>query len=170
MQIQPGDRGRHRPRFTHIRWHQYRIEFNPRTRAIPLGEKTIAGWYSAWRKDGIDALSPRPRRGQGQSKLAAEIQEANLRLKQEHPRRSLLQILQVLESTGQVSRGMVSRSAIHRLLQRHGLSQSTGAASEPGEKRSFVAACQDEVIQVVNAHGSFFRRWSYGPTATPLAA
>ena len=143
-----------RGEFQKILWElagrEYAIPGSRRTR---LSHKTIAGWYYAWRKDSIDGLSPRPRRDQGQSKLAAEIQEAILRLKQEHPRRSLLQILQVLESTGQVSRGTVSRSAIHRLLQRHGLSRPAGAASEPEEKRSFAAACAGAIWYGDVMHG-----------------
>ena len=133
----PLQRGEFQQTLRELAGREYAIPGSRRTR---LSDKTISGWYYAWRKDGIDGLSPRPRRDQGRSKLADGIQEEILRLKQENPRRSLLQILQALESTGQVSRDTVSRSAIHRLLQRHGLSRPAGAASEPEEKRSFVAA------------------------------
>jgi putative transposase len=45
----------------------------------------------------------------------------------------------LLESAGIAPRGTVSRSAIHRLLQQHGLSRPTGAASVPEEHRRFEA-------------------------------
>jgi transposase InsO family protein len=45
----------------------------------------------------------------------------------------------LLEKSGQVGTQALSRSAIHRLLQLHGLSQLTGSASQPEEKRSFGA-------------------------------
>ena len=146
----PLQRGEFQKTLWELAGREYAIPGSRRTR---LSHKTIAGWYYAWRKDSIDGLSPRPRRDQGQSKLAAEIQEAILRLKRENPRRSLLQILQALESTGQVSRGTVSRSAIHRLLQRHGLSRPAGAASEPEEKRSFVADCAGAIWYGDVMHG-----------------
>ena len=97
----PLQRGEFQKTLWELAGREYAIPGSRRTR---LSHKTIAGWYYAWRKDSIDGLSPRPRRDQGQSKLAPEIQEAILRLKQENPRRSLLQILQALESTGLVSR------------------------------------------------------------------
>ncbi|MBN6742823.1 hypothetical protein JKG47_20455 [Acidithiobacillus sp. MC6.1] len=37
----------------------------PGARRTHLSGKSIASWYYAWRKDGIDGLSPRPRRDQG---------------------------------------------------------------------------------------------------------
>ena len=146
----PLQRGEFQQTLRELAGREYAIPGSRRTR---LSDKTISGWYYAWRKNGIDGLSPRPRRDQGQSKLAVEIQEAILQLKRENPRRSLLQILQVLESTGQVSSGSVSRSAIHRLLQRHGLSRPAGAASAPEEKRSFVAACAGAIWYGDVMHG-----------------
>lgn len=112
----------------------------PGTRRRHLGEKTIQAWYYAFRAQGIDGLAPKPRLDRGQSKLAAATQAAILAAKRENPRRSLRQIRQVLEAAGSVARGSVSRSAIHRLLQQHGLSRISGSVSLPEEKRSFVAA------------------------------
>ncbi|MCY0871393.1 MAG: DDE-type integrase/transposase/recombinase [Acidithiobacillus caldus] len=110
----------------------------PGSRRTLLSAKTIAAWYYAYRDHGIDGLAPRPRRDRGLSQIAAEIQEQILVLKQENPRRSLRQIQSLLEASGHVAQGSVSRSAIHRLLQHHGLSRPEERA--PEEKRSFVAA------------------------------
>ncbi|OIQ92247.1 integrase core domain protein [mine drainage metagenome] len=104
-----------------------------------LGEKTIEAWYYAWRQNGIDGLVPKSRIDRGQSKLSNSIQEEILKAKRENPRRSIRQLRQLLESAGLVARDSISRSAIHRLLQQHGLSRMTGSASMPEEKRSFVA-------------------------------
>src|SRR5207253_1327699 len=60
--------------------------------------------------------------------------------KRENPRRSIRQIRRLLETAGAVARDSLSRSAIHRLLQQHGLSRMTGSGSLPEEKRSFAAA------------------------------
>jgi transposase InsO family protein len=112
----------------------------PGTRRRHLGEKTIQAWYYAWRAQGIDGLTPKPRIDRGQSKLAATTQAAILAAKRDNPRRSIRQIRQLLETAGTVARDSLSRSTIHRLLQQHGLSRIGGSASLPEEKRSFVAA------------------------------
>jgi len=104
-----------------------------------IGEKTIEAWYYAWRKHGVEGLAPKPRADLGVSKISAQVQEALLAAKRDNPRRSIRQLRQLLESSGQVARGTLSRSAIHRLLQQHGLSRLAGSASVPEERRSFVA-------------------------------
>lgn len=111
----------------------------PGSKRRHLGEKTIEAWYYTWRKSGIEGLAPKSRTDRGQSKLSSPMQEAILASKRENPRRSIRQIRQLLESAGLAARDSLSRSAIHRLLQQHGLSRMAGSASLPEEKRSFVA-------------------------------
>jgi len=103
----------------------------PGSRNSRLSEKTIEAWYYAWRRGDIEALTPKARSDRGQSKIAPEIQEAILAAKREKPRRSIRVIRRLLERRGTVARGELSRSAIHRLLQAHGLSRINGSASEP---------------------------------------
>jgi len=120
-------------------------ELAQRQYAIPgstrrhIGEKTIQAWYYAWRREGIAGLEPKTRVDRGRSKIAPAIQEAVLSAKRDNPRRSIRQILRLLETAGIVARRSLSRSAIHRLLQHHGLSQLAGSASLPEEKRSYCA-------------------------------
>src|SRR5262249_17791399 len=83
---------------------------------------------------------PKQRADRGCSKIAADVQAAILAAKRDNPRRSLGQIQRLLEMAGTVPHHSLSRSAIHRLLQHHGLSRICGSASEPEEKRSFTAA------------------------------
>jgi len=104
-----------------------------------LGEKTIEGWYYAWRRGGIEALVPKPRSDRGLSKLDSKVQEAILAAKRANPRRSIRGIRRFLESNGTVAKDALSRSAIHRLLQAHGLSRIAGSASEPEEHRAYEA-------------------------------
>lgn len=120
-------------------------ELAQREYAIPgsqrrlLGEKTIQAWYYAWRRDGIAGLTPKVRADLGQSRIAPAIQEAILAAKRENPRRSINQIQRLLVAAGLVAGQSLSRSAVHRLLQQNGLSQLSGSASLPEEKRSFSA-------------------------------
>ncbi len=111
----------------------------PGSRRVHLSEKTIENWYYRWRRAGIEALAPRPRCDRGQSKLSLAIQEAIVQAKRDNPRRSLNDIQRLLEMSGTVAKGELSRSSIHRLLQHHGLSRLTASANQPVERRSFVA-------------------------------
>ena len=111
----------------------------PGSRRHLLGEKTIEAWYYAWRRDGIAGLTPKVRVDRGQSRLPAELQAAIIAAKRENPRRSIRQIRRLLEAAGSVAQGRLSRSAIHRLLQRQGLSRLSGSASQPEERRRFCA-------------------------------
>lgn len=111
----------------------------PGSRRRHLGETTIESWFYRWRRLGIAGLTPKVRTDRGQSKLSPPIQEAILAAKRANPRRSIRQIQRLLEAAGSVAGDSLSRSAIHRLLQQHGLSRMTGSASLPEEKRSFVA-------------------------------
>lgn len=111
----------------------------PHSRHHYLSPKTIESWYYAWKKGGIDALAPQTRRDKGHSKLPATIQEIIIQAKREQPTRSLNEIQRILENSGVVAKGEVSRSTLHRLLQQHGLSRPAGHASEPVERRSFEA-------------------------------
>ena len=109
----------------------------PGSRRRLIGEKTIEAWYYAWRREGIEGLVPKPRNDRGVSKLPQAVQEALLAAKRDNQRRSIRQLQHLLESAGTVARGSLSCSAIHRLLQQHGLSRM--AAPLPEEHRRFVA-------------------------------
>jgi len=134
-------------------------ELAAREYAIPgsqrryLGQKTIEAWYYAWRHEGINGLSPKPRLDRGQSRLAPEAQAAIVAAKQANPRRSIRQIQHLLEASGTVAHDTLSRSSIHRLLQQQGLSRMTGSASELEEKRRFVAATANAIWYGDVMHG-----------------
>jgi len=125
----------------------------PDSRNSLLSEKTIEAWYYAWRRDGIDALTPKARSDRGQSKIAPEAQEAILEAKRKNPRRSIRTIRRLLERQGMVAKDELSRSAIHRLLQVHGLSRPSGSASEPEEHRAYVAQYAGDIWYGDVMHG-----------------
>jgi transposase InsO family protein len=130
------DRGELQALIRELAQHEYIIPDSERRR---LGEKTIQAWYYAWRKDGIQGLSSKARVDRGHSKITAPVQEAVLAAKRENPRRSVRQIVRLLQAAGVVASDTLSRSATHRLLQQHGLSKMIGSASLADEKRSFNA-------------------------------
>jgi len=75
--------------------------------------------------------------GQGLSKIFSQIQQAIIKAKRENSRRSIDQIIELLTTTGMAASDEVSRSSIHRLIKRHGISRMTGSSSMPEEFRSF---------------------------------
>ena len=111
----------------------------PGSQRCRIGEKSIEAWYYAWRREGIKGLVPKVRADRGQSRIAAPIQEAVLAAKRDNPRRSVRQIVRLMEAAGTAPQASLSRSAVHRLLQQSGLSRLAGSASLPEEKRSFAA-------------------------------
>ena len=111
----------------------------PGSQRVHVSEKTIENWYYRWKRGGVEALAPKLRCDRGQSKLSLAIQEAIVQAKRDNPRRSLNDIERLLEMSGTVAKGQLSRSSIHRLLQHHGLSRMTASTPQPVERRSFVA-------------------------------
>jgi transposase InsO family protein len=109
----------------------------PGTRRRHISHKTIQAWYYAWRSQGLDGLMAKPRADRGASKMSAALQEAILAAKRANPRRSVRQIVRLLEAAGSAPAGALSRSAVHRLLRQHGISRSPAHA--PEERRSFNA-------------------------------
>jgi putative transposase len=111
----------------------------PDSRRRQVAAKTLQVWYYRYQREGLAGLVPKPRSDQGRSKIDAVVQERLVAAKRENPRRSIHMLQQLLEGEGVVPRGALSRSAIHRFLQRHGLSRPAGADSQPEERRSFQA-------------------------------
>jgi len=100
----------------------------PGSRRDHLSEKTLLAWYHQYRRAGIDGLVPKERTDRGRSRLTEAIQHAILAAKRERPARSIRQVLRLLHAQGLIGAGTVSRSAVHRLLQQHGLSRPLGGA------------------------------------------
>ena len=125
----------------------------PGARRSRIGEKTIEAWFYTWRRSGVEALAPKPRSDRGASKLTPEIQAAILAAKRDNPRRSINQLRRLLEYSGQVPKGLLTRSSVHRLLKNHGLSRMSGSSSEPEERRAYVAEYAGDIWYGDAMHG-----------------
>jgi transposase InsO family protein len=115
---------------------EYEIPGSERQR---VSEKTLESWYRAYLRHGFEGLVPKTRSDQGRSKIEAAVQAALLAAKRENPHRSLDTLRVLIERQGLVATGLLSRSAIHRLLKRHGLSRPRGVDGQPVERRRFEA-------------------------------
>ncbi len=118
-----------------------------------IAAKTIESWYYTYQRENIDGLIPKTRSDQGKSKLSQAIQEAILEAKRENPSRSLDSLVLFVETTGLAAKGTVPRSSVHRLLQSHGISRPTGAASLPEEHRSYEALYAGDIWYGDVMHG-----------------
>jgi putative transposase len=125
----------------------------PGSQRRSISEKTLHEWLLKYRRQGVAGLAPLARSDQGSTKLSAEVQERLLAAKRENPRRSIRVLRQMLENEGLVRRGQLSRSAIHRFLQQHGLSRPSGSASQSQERRSFLAERANDIWYGDVLHG-----------------
>ena len=147
---EPLKRGQLKPLVLDLASREYTIPSSTRRR---LSAKTIESWFYRWRREGIDALAPKGRSDRRKSKLPVTLQEAILDAKKEKPRRSIDQLIQLMEQSGAVAQGELPRSSVHRLLQYHGLSRPSGAASEPEEYRSYEAEYAGDIWYGDVMHG-----------------
>jgi len=121
----------------------------PWGRVVRISARTIEAWYHRYRCNGLAGLAPTSRSDWGTSRsMSAEIADLVLRAKREKPRRSIRRIIRMLERAGRVQPGELSRSSVHRLLAREGISsRPTRAEDDEGqaagsriERRSYMAA------------------------------
>ena len=111
----------------------------PDGRLVTLSWRTIERWFYAYRRGGLDALKPRARKDAGTSAIRPEVADLLLRAKREKPRRSVRRLIKMLVRAGVVRRGELSRSSVHRLLSRHGISGRPGREGQTQERRAWIA-------------------------------
>ena len=110
----------------------------PDGRRVKLSERTIERWLYAWRRGGFDALRPEGRADAGSSRrIRPEIAQRLVALKKDNMRRSVRRIIKILERLGEVRRGELKRSTVHRLLAAHGVSHLEVRGVEGSERRAF---------------------------------
>lgn len=125
----------------------------PNSKRVFLSDKTIEGWYYAWKRGGIEALTPKLRSDRGMSKMSDAIQDAVCAAKKDNPGRSLRSIRQLVGASGLPGATSLSRSSIHRLLQSRGISNLPGNNAQPVERRTFVAARAGDIWYGDVMHG-----------------
>lgn len=114
----------------------YEIPGTTRTRVAP---DTIRDWLKLYRKGGFDALKPKVRSDQGQSRgIPPEMCDLLVALKEDKPGLRIEDVIEGAYASGQVPEGVeLKRSTVHRLLQRHGLTGGQRAHSTAADRRRF---------------------------------
>jgi transposase InsO family protein len=97
---------------------------------------TLERWYYRWRKGGLGALVPRPRKDRGSARALEEAtRQYILDVRREHPSASVRLILRTLEARGRLRPGAVSQSTVRRLLAGAGLDRVSLRRSSGGAER-----------------------------------
>ena len=95
---------------------------------------TLQRWYSAYKKQGFEALMPRDRRDAGKSrKIDADLLEQLTYFVEHYPRMPATEILRKLEENGSVTDGQVSLSTITRCASN--IRRSAGASPNRDMRR-----------------------------------
>ena len=95
---------------------------------------TLQRWYSAYKKQGFEALMPRDRRDAGKSrKIDADLLEQLTYFVEHYPRMPATEILRKLEENGSVTDGQVSLSTITRCVSN--IKRSAGASPNRDMRR-----------------------------------
>lgn len=109
-----------------------------RGKLVTVSARTIETWYYRYHAGGLAALAPQIRKDRGQARmLDAELESLIIRAKREKPRRSIRRIIRILERARKAKPGELSRSTVHRVLVRAGVSTRPARMSKR-ERRSFI--------------------------------
>ena len=83
---------------------------------------TLERWFYAYRRGGLDALRPLPRRDRGHGRyLTPEQRQLLIDIRKEHPSAGVPLILRTLVKDGRLARDAISESSVRRLYQALGL-------------------------------------------------
>lgn len=109
--------------------------------------ETLRSWVRRYRRNGLPGLMDKERPQRGVQVLTPAQVETVLSLKREVPERSLDRIIRIAEETGMFDRGVLTRSTLHRVLQREGISRRPASASDPQDLDRFEALASNDLWQ-----------------------
>ena len=108
-------------------------------RRAGLSERTIRRYLNLYEQEGFDGLKPKSPGRSGNSVIPKEIIDEAIALRREVPRRSISEIIRILEWEGKVEPGIIKRSTLQDQLSYHGYSsrQMRTYASGPTTAKRF---------------------------------
>jgi Transposase and inactivated derivatives, IS30 family len=87
-----------------------------------LSERTIRRYLNQYQEKGFDGLKPQTSSRGGNSTIPQEVLQEAIALRREVPKRSVSEIIRILEWEGQVEPGTIKRSTLQDQLSYHGYS------------------------------------------------
>ncbi len=130
----------------------YTIPGSARTR---VAAETLRHWLKDYRRGGFDALLPKGRVDRGRPRVLPQaVADALLSMKEEHPERSIPQLIREVQQSGAASESLaLPRSTVHRLLSRAGLMQKVSTEDSSQDRRRFAFAHAGELWMSDVMHG-----------------
>lgn len=119
----------------------------PDGRQVQFAAETLRGWVRKFRQGGLPALEDAPRARPGVKVLTDAQKDLLCQLKRDVPSRSLDRIIDIAEEMGQIAPGLLSRSTVHRVLQRRGLSKRKRGEASVADLDRFEAAFPNDLWQ-----------------------
>ena len=114
---------------------------------LRVSAETLRSWVRRYRRAGLRGLMDKPRPQRGIRALSPEQVETVIALKREVPERSLDRMLRIAEQTGLLKAGVLTRSTLHRVLQREGISGRPASESDTKDLDRFEALCPNDLWQ-----------------------
>ena len=111
----------------------------PGSRRLRVAQGTLRDWLRAYQLGGFEALVPRARTDQGQSRrIAPHLAERLMAQKEACPALSIRLIIEALRNDGSLAPGQaLPVSTVHRLFQKNGLMRPGVGAPQPTDRRRF---------------------------------
>ena len=129
-----------------------------RGREVRVSYGTLWKWLAAYRKGGLLALRPKPRKDRGLLRaFPKDILDFALKLRRENPRRATRTIIDILVRKQLVRRGQVARSTLDRHFDRAGLSREHQGTLALATFRLIETSAPFELIVGDFHHGPYVR-------------
>ena len=106
----------------------------PGTRKSRISARTIERYLKQYREGGFKALMPKST-SQRPNRIPTDYIESALALKREHPKRSVNQIIETLEMSGQVPKGVLKQSTLYDHFKREDLTKERGKKESKAYQR-----------------------------------
>ena len=87
-----------------------------------ISERTIRRWMNSYTSEGFDGLKPKAPETAGSSKIPEQLIQEAIRLRREVPRRSVVEIIRILEWEGLAEEGFLRKSTLQDQLAARGYS------------------------------------------------
>lgn len=114
---------------------------------MKVTSETLRSWLRRYRRSGFEGLCDRSRGRQAAGRLEESVIEKACRLKREVPRRSIDQVISIMEEMQMVEPGVVKRSTLHRALKARGLSTRARPAASDRDLDRFQADHANDLWQ-----------------------
>lgn len=136
-----------------------------------LSVDTLLDWALRYRKDGFDALLPKPRQDRGQTR-AVSLETATIieRLKRQNPHRTGTALLRELALTSENPQAGLSTSTLYRFLRARGLTERQLLLDKATAHKKYEAQYANQIWQSDMLFGPWVQRPGGGKMQVYLQA